>query len=415
MAAAEERVSAKDRELAALKKLVAEQMEMLTHAMETISGLEAERATERMEEAKRVAAAEKEAKLAASAAEKLRTRTPTPTQIATQVSAPPISEQMLALQLQFFATNHVQSVRPKVKFGGSKKIDFAKHLKQFSAATETPGVTPQQKILEFQHYFEGAALHLIEADLLKKDLDVGYALAVSRLERKFGTRRETALEMMDELLQGKALPEKDANGLLEFYGKLAGVYEIAVQTNRAGEFETRATVETILKKKLPHFSAKWTERAIKCQLTNDRELSFLEFLNFINERHEFLDRFNRTMATPAHVSGASKAQGGGAKVAATTVAPAATTTKPAAKAAGCAACGATHSMADCAKFASMEAGAKRRACMSAGACFRCLETGHLAATCGAEMKCATCQRAHHSAAHELQRRDDAATGAKTPA
>ena len=36
---------------------------------------------------------------------------------------------------------------------------------------ETPGITPQQKVLEFQHYFEGAALQLIEADLLKKDLE----------------------------------------------------------------------------------------------------------------------------------------------------------------------------------------------------------------------------------------------------
>ena len=33
-----------------MKKMLAEQMEMLTHAMETINGLEAERAAERMEE-----------------------------------------------------------------------------------------------------------------------------------------------------------------------------------------------------------------------------------------------------------------------------------------------------------------------------------------------------------------------------
>ena len=212
--------------------------------------------------------------------------------------------------------------------------------------------------LEFQHYFEGAALQLVEADLLKKDLDVGYALAVSRLEQKFGLRRVTALEMMDEVLQVKALPEKDANALLEFYGKLAEIYAMAEQTGRAGEFETRTSIEAVLKKKLPHLSVKWTEKAVKCRMNQDRDMTFREFLNFINERHDFLDQLNRTMAGSSFQPSVSKGAGG-AKVAATAAAPTTGSTKPAVKTAGCAACGDAHSMADCAKFAGLETGAKQ--------------------------------------------------------
>ena len=96
-------------------------------------------------------------------------------------------------------------------------------------------------------------------------------------------------------------------------------------------------------------------------------------------------------------------------------APATGSTKPAVKTAGCAACGDAHSMADCAKFAGLETGAKRKVCMGAGTCFRCLEAGHLAAACNAEVRCATCQRTHHTAAHDLQKKDDATTGVKAPA
>ena len=67
----------------------------------------------------------------------------------------------------------------------------------------------------------------------------------------------------------------------------------------------------------------------------------------------------------------------------------------------------------CEKFDGFDLAAKKKAVMSAGACFKCLEGGHIARYCKAEMKCATCQRPHHTKAHELQ--IDATTDAKTTA
>ena len=108
--------------------------------------------------------------------------------------------------------------------------------------------------------------------------------------------------------------------------------------------------------------------------------------------------------------------GNGAKVAATLATPATTpkaAVKTAPKSTGCVVCGAGHSIAGCEKFRELETGAKKTAVYNAGACFKCLEKGHLARDCKFEGRCATCQRAHHDAAHVLQRDDT--TESKTAA
>ena len=71
---------------------------------------------------------------------------------------------------------------------------------------------------EFQHWFEGAVFKLIEAEMLKHT-ELAVNEAVERLTKQFGMRQDTALEMLDEVLQGKAVGAKDHKGLLEFYAK----------------------------------------------------------------------------------------------------------------------------------------------------------------------------------------------------
>ena len=141
----------------------------------------------------------------------------------------------------------------------------------------------------------------------------------------------------------------------------------------------------------------------------EAELSFSDFLDFINQRHDYLDQLNRITGT-GYVQTPQKGANGGARVAATaasTAAPAAAAApkaaaKPTSRSIGCIVCGAAHSMATCDKFRALETGAKRTAVMNAGACFKCLESGHLARHCAAAMKCETCQQPHHGAAHNLQ-------------
>ena len=105
---------------------------------------------------------------------------------------------------------------------------------------------------EFQHYFDGAAYKLVESDVLRDDADAAFTAAVARLKRKFDTRQETALEMLEDALSGKPISEKDPQGLLNFYADLSNVHCLAEGTGRALDFDARSTMDTILKKKLPH-------------------------------------------------------------------------------------------------------------------------------------------------------------------
>ena len=155
------------------------------------------------------------------------------------------------------------------------------------------------------------------------------------------------------------------------------------------------------------------KKSVNCQIDECREPTFSEFLNFLNKEHRFLDQYNRSMAGITGQPGA-KSGNGNAKVAATAATtPAQKTQNVTPKTTGCAACGGNHQMHACETFDGLELAAKRKTIMAAGACFRCLEGGHMARHCKAEVKCAKCQRLHHTKAHELQ--VETATDVKTTA
>ena len=158
---------------------------------------------------------------------------------------------------------------------------------------------------------------LVEAETIKADQELAYVEACSKLNEKFGMKRETAIEMMEEALSGKVLPEKDAGALLNLYATLSSIHTMAKETGREKEFENRTAIDAVLKKKVPHYAGKWTKKSVNCQIDECREPSFSEFLNFLNKEHRFLDQFNRSMAGTSGPSGA-KTGNGSAKVAAAT-------------------------------------------------------------------------------------------------
>ena len=290
-------------------------------------------------------------------------------------------------------------------------MDFARHMKLFLTTVESPGVSARQKVQELQHYFDGAAYTLVESEVLRDDAEAAFNSAVDKLKRKFDARRETALEMLEEALSGKPVAEKDINGLLVFYTELSSAYELAETTGRALDFSTKSTIDTVLRKKLPHLTAKWFKKFIKFRKTNATDLGFSEFLDFIDDEHRLAEMYLRVMGSNTASNNGGKTPLVGAKVAATS---ASTSGKPggAATTAGrCAACGAGHALTECSTFRDADADAKRKACALARVCYRCLEGGHIARDCKAEIRCATCQRSHHTWAHTIQREGGAANDA----
>ena len=312
-----------------------------------------------------------------------------------------LQQQQLEAALRQGAINQLKEMRPNKKFSGAsnKKMDFEKHKKMFEEVVEIPGVSKKQILNEFQHWFEGSAFKLIEAETLKQDAESAVDEALERLTKKFGMRQDTALEMLDEVLQGKAIDEKDHSGLLDFFAKLTSVHSLARETNKGGDFENKMVVKTIIEKKLPHLKVKWARKAVKYKLANKSEMEFAQFLEYIDEEHTISEMISRYSGGMSHNKPAANA-----KISATTAnqtakkeGSSAPTKKPATG--NCPRCDATHKLDACPIFSELTSPDRRRFMKNQGLCFRCMSSGHMAKTCDSGIKCDKCEIPHHPMLH----------------
>ena len=310
-----------------------------------------------------------------------------------------LQQQQLESSLRQSALSQLKEMRPEKKFSGTsnKRMDFDKHVKDFEDIAEIPGVTKKQMLNEFQHWFEGAAFKLVEAETLKRTATaVDDALAT--LKEKFGKRQETALELLDEALQGKAINAKDHHGLLDFYAKLKSIYSLACETNRAGDFENKLVVKTVIEKKLPHLKDKWARKVAKEKIYNESEMNFSQFLQYVNEEHVFSEMISR------YCDGTNQGKPvANAKVSATSAAaaakkgstPATTKTTPG----HCPRCDAAHKLDECAIFKELTATDRRKFTKNQNLCFKCLQPGHMARECTSTISCDKCDITHHPLTH----------------
>ena len=311
-----------------------------------------------------------------------------------------LQQQQLEASVRQTALNQLKEARPNKKFSGSttKRMDFEKHMKLFDEAASIPGVTKRQMLNELQHWFEGSAYKLIEAETLKST-ETAVDDAVAKLTKKFGMRNETALEMLDEVLQGKAIGAKDHNGLLDFYAKLVSVHSLACETGKGGDFENKLVVKTIVEKKLPHLKDKWTLKVIKYRKKHSKEMKFADFLEFIDDEQIFSEMISR-YSDGAH-QGKPVAN---AKVSATSANAAAkkdgaTAAKPKVTPGQCLRCGAMHKLDDCPIYRELSTTERRKFNKNEGLCYRCLLHGHLAKACTSTISCDKCDDAHHPLTH----------------
>ena len=311
-----------------------------------------------------------------------------------------LQQQQLEAALKQTAIQQLKEARPAKKFSGSttKRMDFEKHMKIFNEAMEIPGVSKRQMLNEMQHWFEGSAFKLIEAETLRKS-ESAVDEAVTKLTKKFGMRQETALEMLDEVLQGKTVDEKDHNGMLDFYARLVSVHSFAVETKKADDFENKLVVKTIVEKKLPFLKDKWAKKVVRYRKKNNSDLKFADFLEFIDEEQTISE-----MLSGYHRSNNQNKPAASAKISATTANAAAkkdTMPTPVPKTAPglCPRCDGKHGLASCPTYCEMNASDRRKFNKNLGICFRCLEGGHLAKACPSTITCDKCNGFHHPLAH----------------
>ena len=142
---------------------------------------------------------------------------------------------LVRLQTEQFAYKFVMNLRPKSPFDGKNgKTDFEQYLKKFEAAQKTPGLSLTLRLAEFEHWWVGVSGIKIARFLLREDKELAIVEALAMLKKEYGKRRTTADEMLEGLLVGEKVPQKNLVAVDEFVSNLEAIYYVALDTGREG-------------------------------------------------------------------------------------------------------------------------------------------------------------------------------------
>ena len=130
-------------------------------------------------------------------------------------AAPAIAvDPLLEIQTQSHAFSMIMQKRPKIKFSGeNKKLDFESYLHKFETTTAVPGCTDAMRVAEMPHWFTGNAGLIVDRFVSEPDATKGLSLALKALKKEFGRKTATAKQMLQELLAGDRIPERDFSTL----------------------------------------------------------------------------------------------------------------------------------------------------------------------------------------------------------
>ena len=288
--------------------------------------------------------------------------------------------------------------------------------------TAVPGSTDAMRLAELSHWFIGNAALICDRFVSELDATKGLALALKALRKEFGRRVLTAKQMLQEILAGDKLSEKDFTGLKTFALKLEKAYQIAIDTRRQGTFDLPETINDVLRLKLPHLAINWAKKVSAAEASflegeEMPEFSFKDFLSFVKKQTVIAETTSEILTNPDTHKPTSKPP---VRIAAADASKPAHTSRPASsqpapppsnkpkppigdKSEGqsrCAVCPKSmHHTSDCRKFAGLAASEKARIVKTKGLCIRCLGARHLLKDCTSTMTCKECNSPHHSAMH----------------
>ena len=331
---------------------------------------------------------------------------------ATQVMA---SSPLLDIQTQSHAFTLLVQRRPKTKYSGEhKKLDFEAFMHKFETLTAVPGSTDAMRLGELSYWFTGNAALIVDRFVSESDPTKGLNLAIKALKKEFGRKTLTAKQMLQEILIGDKIPEKDFTALKTFALRLEKAYQIAVETRRQGTFDLPETINDVIRLKLPHLAVNWAKRVSEVEasmLESDEvtELTFQQFVNFVKKRIAIAETTSEILKNPDVQKTVPKVP---VRMAANDVQKPSSSKVPMVQQhmlsqparsdcpSRCAVCPkAMHHTSDCRKFASMAAADKGRMVKTKGLCIRCLGTRHLLKACTSNTVCRECGSPHHSAMH----------------
>ena len=189
---------------------------------------------------------------------------------------------LVNIQARQFAYQYMVSQRPKKPFSGKgNDIDFEQYLRKFQAAIQTPGLTAALKLSEAEFWFINTAGIKVSRFLLRENKEEALEELIAMLKMDYGKRRTTLDEMLEDLMGGDKIPQKDLDAVEEFVAKLESVYYLALDTGRSDQFDKKTLFEGILANKLPQFKHKWIVRWSRKEQANGPLIFFIDFIDYL--------------------------------------------------------------------------------------------------------------------------------------
>ena len=81
---------------------------------------------------------------------------------------------------------------------------------------------------------------------------------------------------------------KDPSSFLSFFLQLEEIYDLAMVTGWAEEFNKRS-LSILINKKLPHMAEKWGGKCTKNEASKGTDLKFADFLSFLSYHQKVMD------------------------------------------------------------------------------------------------------------------------------
>ena len=110
----------------------------------------------------------------------------------------------------------------------------------------------------------------------------------------------TAKQILNELLLGEKIPERNHLQIKSLVINLEKAYKVAEDTGRSESFNLPETINDVIRMKTPHLAAKWAK-----QLTGyDRDLdefpnvSFTQFLDFVKKQNSISQCMGEILKVP---------------------------------------------------------------------------------------------------------------------
>ena len=168
----------------------------------------------------------------------------------------------VTLRRKQIAAQTAREARPAKKFCSETPMEFRNTLSRFYLAVDNVGMNARMKLNEMGHWFGGSAAEFVECHVSNPDAEMGYAQAISQLESLFGGNCDSALPLVKQLSQGKAIGENDLDGHLQLLSKLWMAESVAQRLGQRDQLDRRESIAEIAEARVRHIAKEiWKEDA----------------------------------------------------------------------------------------------------------------------------------------------------------